>query len=74
MGIPFSDPIADGPTIQAAYHEALQQGATLQGLFDTVSDVRKSVACPMLAMVSFSVVFRGRGRSGFAAGARTPFA
>ena len=59
VGIPFSDPIADGPTIQAAYHEALQAGTTLGGVFETIQEVRRHVTAPMLAMVSYSVVFRG---------------
>lgn len=59
VGVPFSDPIADGPTIQAAYHDALVAGTTLEGVLDCVRNVREDVKCPMLAMVSYSVVFRG---------------
>lgn len=60
VGIPFSDPVADGPTIQAAYHDALLAGATLHGTFDCIKNARNTVQCPMLAMVSYSVVFRGK--------------
>lgn len=59
VGIPFSDPVADGPTIQAAYHDALVAGTTLDGVFDCVRNAQRDVKCPMLAMVSYSVVFRG---------------
>lgn len=59
VGIPFSDPIADGPVIQAAYHEALKAGTTVEGVLDCVRQVREAIAVPMLAMVSYSIVFRG---------------
>ena len=59
VGVPFSDPVADGPTIQAAYHDALEHGCTLDGIFEALTEVAPSLACPMLTMVSYSVVFRG---------------
>ncbi len=62
VGIPFSDPIADGPTIQAAYHDALQGGVTLEGCLEAIGET--TVDCPMLAMVSYSVV-RRRGDAAF---------
>ena len=40
LGIPFSDPIADGPVIQAASHVALENGATIQGIFEMMGRVR----------------------------------
>src|SRR5688572_30178699 len=58
VGIPFSDPVADGPVIQAAYDEALAGGATLDGSLAVVREVRGEVVVPMLAMVSYSIVFR----------------
>lgn len=58
VGIPFSDPIADGPVIQAAYHEALLSGTRLEGVLECVAQVRGEVAVPLLAMVSYSIVFR----------------
>ena len=63
VGIPFSDPIADGPTIQAAYHEALEAGTTLGGTLAMLGDTLPSLACPALTMVSYSIVFRA-GRAG----------
>lgn len=64
LGIPFSDPVADGPTIQAAYHDALQAGTTLGGVFDALKRVRGEVKCPVLTMVSYSLV-RRRGDEAF---------
>ena len=58
IGIPFSDPIADGPVIQAAFSDALAKGLKLQQVFDTVRQVRGRVAIPLIGMVSFSIVFR----------------
>jgi tryptophan synthase alpha chain len=42
LGVPFSDPLADGPTIQRASERALKNGATAVGVIDLVSEVRKS--------------------------------
>ena len=51
IGIPFSDPIADGPTIQAATQVALEQGATVQKCLDAVRTLRaQGFAQPMLMM------------------------
>ena len=58
IGIPFSDPIADGPTIQAAFTAALAKGLKLADVFETVRSVRSQVSIPLVAMVSFSIVYR----------------
>ncbi len=58
VGFPFSDPIADGPVIQQAFSEALAGGLRVGQIFDTVASVRGDVACPLLAMVSASIVYR----------------
>jgi tryptophan synthase alpha chain len=42
LGVPFSDPLADGPTIQRASERALKNGATLAGVIDLVREIRKS--------------------------------
>jgi tryptophan synthase alpha chain len=42
LGVPFSDPLADGPTIQRASERALKNGATLAGVIDVVREIRKS--------------------------------
>ena len=44
IGVPFSDPTADGPVIQAASQRALKAGTTLQGVLDLVADIRETIA------------------------------
>jgi tryptophan synthase alpha chain len=56
IGFPFSDPIADGPTIQAAFTEALAKKLKVADIFAAMRQVRTSV--PLVAMVSYSIVFR----------------
>jgi tryptophan synthase alpha chain len=58
IGFPFSDPIADGPTIQAAFTEALAKGIRIADTFRTVASVRAKVSIPLVAMLSYSIVFR----------------
>jgi tryptophan synthase alpha chain len=58
IGFPFSDPIADGPTIQEAFTEALRKQLKVTDIFAMVSDLRKTVSLPLVAMVSYSIVFR----------------
>jgi tryptophan synthase alpha chain len=58
LGFPFSDPIADGPTIQDSYHRVLERGQTVQDVFDIVSEARKGCDLPIVAMASYSIVFR----------------
>src|SRR5258708_2330081 len=48
LGVPFSDPIADGPVIQRASYRALQAGATLAGLLEAVRDIRRQSEIPLL--------------------------
>lgn len=50
IGIPFSDPMADGPTIQDSGTVALSNGMTLKKLFDQLKDIRKDVAIPLIMM------------------------
>ena len=50
IGIPFSDPLADGPTIQASNQEALKNGMTLTVLFEQLEDMRKHVTIPVILM------------------------
>lgn len=59
LGIPFSDPVADGPTIQASYTEALSAGLTLETVFEHVRRFRdEGGELALLSMVSYSIVFR----------------
>ncbi|WP_108668879.1 tryptophan synthase subunit alpha [Peribacillus acanthi] len=50
IGIPFSDPVADGPTIQAAGQRALENGTSLKGILAALSEVRKTVTVPLIFM------------------------
>jgi tryptophan synthase alpha chain len=50
VGIPFSDPIADGPVIQEASTHSLRQGMTLRLLFEQLQDIRRNVSIPILLM------------------------
>lgn len=58
IGIPFSDPIADGPVIQEAFTEALKNKLHLKDIFNTIGAARAKVSIPIVAMVSYSIVFR----------------
>jgi tryptophan synthase alpha chain len=58
VSIPFSDPIADGPVVQEAFTRALEKKLKLAEVFTTLAKVRSQVSIPLVAMVSFSVVFR----------------
>ena len=59
LGVPYSDPMADGPVIQASYTHALAGGVTTAGIFDTVRRYRQSGGkIALVAMVSYSIVFR----------------
>mgnify|MGYP005627013753 FL=1 len=57
IGVPFSDPLADGPTIQASSHRSLQKGTTLKKIIQLVADIRKTSELPIILMTSFNPVF-----------------
>tara|TARA_R110000868_G_scaffold68704_1_gene203145 strand:+ start:471 stop:1232 length:762 start_codon:yes stop_codon:yes gene_type:complete len=54
IGLPFSDPLADGPTIQESSTAALHNGMTSQLLFDQLSNIRESVKIPLIIMGYFN--------------------
>lgn len=56
LGIPFSDPLADGATIQRASFRALQNGVTPQLCLDVASDLRKSVEVPLVFMTYYNPI------------------
>ena len=58
IGIPFSDPIADGPVIAASMHQALLDGSTPSTAFESIAQARPSLQIPLIAMVSVSIVTR----------------
>ena len=68
LGVPYSDPIADGPVIQASYTRALGKGITLAGVFDAAKRASATCSMPILAMASYSLIFR-RGIDRFVADA-----
>nr|WP_294665470.1 tryptophan synthase subunit alpha [uncultured Blautia sp.] len=57
LGIPFSDPTAEGPVIQEANVRALKGGVTTDKIFDMVVRIRKNTALPMVFMTYANVVF-----------------
>ena len=57
LGIPFSDPTAEGPVIQAANVRALSGGVTTDKIFDMVVKIRKNSSVPMVFMTYANVVF-----------------
>lgn len=58
LGIPFSDSIADGPTIQAANEKALANGVTLQWVLHTLREIRSRIDIPVILMGSLNPVLR----------------
>ena len=58
LGVPYSDPIADGAVIQSSYTRALNAGMNLKKMFGIVSKLRETCEMPLLAMASYSLIFR----------------
>ena len=58
VGIPFSDPMADGPVIQDAATKALRNGMTLKLLFEQLSDIRKDVTMPLVFMGYLNPIYQ----------------
>jgi tryptophan synthase alpha chain len=56
LGIPFSDPLADGTTIQHASYEALQNGITPQTCLEIATDIRKKIATPLVFMTYYNPI------------------
>jgi tryptophan synthase alpha chain len=68
IGVPFSDPLADGPIIQRASQRALQGGTTLRKILQTVSELRHDVDVPLVLMTYYNPVLR-YGKEAFVADA-----
>jgi len=68
LGVPFSDPLADGPTIQRASERALHAGTTLHGVLDLVRRIRQSSQVPLVLFTYFNPVLQ-MGLEKFAAAA-----
>lgn len=58
LGVPFSDPLADGPTIQRASERALSNHVTLRKVISLVRDLRQSTQVPLVLMTYFNPVFK----------------
>lgn len=58
IGLPFSDPLADGPTIQESSKIALQNGMTTEKLFSQLKDIRNNVHIPLLIMGYFNPILQ----------------
>jgi tryptophan synthase alpha chain len=58
IGFPYSDPIADGPVIQSSYTRALAKHLHIPDIFMAVEGVSKKIATPLVAMVSYAIIFR----------------
>ena len=58
LGVPFSDPLADGPTIQKAAQRALSGGMTLDGVVRLVSELRLDTQIPIILMTYYNPVFK----------------
>ena len=56
LGIPYSDPIADGPVIQASYTRALDKGVKLQQIFGALEST--PLEMPVVTMVSYAIIYR----------------
>lgn len=68
LGVPFSDPVADGPTIQRASERALRNGATLAGVIESVRRIRAQSQVPLILFSYFNPILR-MGLENFAAAA-----
>lgn len=58
VGVPFSDPLADGPVIQTAGNRALRNGCTLTKLLDTVKTVASSLPTPLILMIYYNQILQ----------------
>jgi tryptophan synthase alpha chain len=58
VGIPYSDPIADGPVIQASYTRALDKGVKLSSILKMLGETTPKLSAPAVTMVSYAIVYR----------------
>jgi tryptophan synthase alpha chain len=56
LGVPFSDPIADGPVIQQAAERALRSGTTLKKILSTVTNLRRKTSIPLILMAYYNTI------------------
>jgi tryptophan synthase alpha chain len=58
LGVPYSDPIADGATIQKSSARSLKNGTTIKGIMATVKNIRKNTQVPLVYLVYYNSVFK----------------
>jgi tryptophan synthase alpha chain len=58
VGIPYSDPIADGPVVQASYTRALVKKIKLDAILDMLRETTRAIQSPLVTMVSYAIVYR----------------
>ena len=58
LGIPYSDPIADGPVIQASYTRALGEKIKLEQIMNMLGEVTPQLSAPVVTMVSYAIIYR----------------
>src|SRR5262249_37788555 len=58
LGVPFSDPVADGPTIQRSSERALRAGTTLSGVLDLVASLRRRTDVPLMLFSYYNPVLQ----------------
>jgi len=69
VGIPYSDPIADGPVIQTSYTRALAKKIKLREILDTIGGLTAELTAPIVNMLSYAIVYR-RGPASYVAEAK----
>ena len=69
VGIPYSDPIADGPVIQASYTRALERKIKLAEILETLGGLGPELTAPLVTMLSYAIVYR-RGLENYVAEAK----
>ncbi len=58
LGVPYSDPIADGPVIQESYTRALDRKTRVDQIFDMAAGVSSGIQMPLITMVSYAIIYR----------------
>ncbi len=58
LGVPFTDPLADGPVIQKAHYRALKNKVTLRNVLDLVIRIREKTTIPLILMTYYNPIFK----------------
>ncbi|MDP0488417.1 MAG: tryptophan synthase subunit alpha, partial [Fusobacterium sp. JB020] len=57
IGVPFSDPLADGPVIQSAGQRAIEKGVNLRSIFDEISKFRDEINVPLVFLIYYNSIY-----------------